>query len=282
MTNTLPEFKYTAQGKKVRIMGKLNSTEYIVQEVFVDDKGNEIPAGENFVTKNLLDAPAKSWQERQHEEWQDKIKRKEREYEELCKKIDRKKIDLDVIEAKAYQANCTLKSLEGFDFTHFVRVFTGKINYVCSGGEVKTFDEEIVRKDHRYSREDFDGLRLITLCGGSAGNLVYRISEYGDGSGSSKNVIFVETIEEAYQYLIGYVRDNFINGTRNYSIKTYIERIKALGQPIPKDLIEYEINFRKNDLAERKAKLAENIERENQQLLKIEQSNENFIKEAGL
>ena len=39
MTNTLPEFKYTAQGKKVRIMGKLNSTEYIVQEVFVDDKG---------------------------------------------------------------------------------------------------------------------------------------------------------------------------------------------------------------------------------------------------
>ena len=54
MTNTLPEFKYTAQGKKVRIMGKLNSTEYIVQEVFVDDKGNEIPAGENFVTKNLF------------------------------------------------------------------------------------------------------------------------------------------------------------------------------------------------------------------------------------
>lgn len=60
MTNTLPEFKYTTQGKKVRIMGKLNSTEYIVQEVFVDDKGNEIHAGENFVTKNLLDAPAKS------------------------------------------------------------------------------------------------------------------------------------------------------------------------------------------------------------------------------
>ena len=72
------------------------------------------------------------------------------------------------------------------------------------------------------------------------------------------------------------------NMTQLDSIKTYIERIKALGQPIPKDLIEYEINFRKNDLAERKAKLAENIERENQQLLKIEQSNENFIKEAGL
>lgn len=281
MTNTLPQFKYTAQGKKVRIVGQLNSTEYIVQEIFVDDKGNEIPAGENFVTKNLLDSPSKSWQEKQHEEWQEKIKKKELLYGEIERKIDRKKTELDAIEAKAYQANCTLKSLEGFDFAHFVRVFTGKVNYVCTSGEVKTFDEEIVRKDRRYSREEFDGLRLISLCGGSDGNLVYRIHEYGDGSGSSKNVQFVETVEEATQYLVKYARDNYIMGNHKYSIKTYIDRIKALGQTVPSDLIEYEINFRKKDLAERKDKFAESQERESKLLNKIEQDINEFIKETS-
>lgn len=281
MSNILPQIKYTANGKKVRVVGQLNSTEYIVQEIFVDDKNNEIPAGENFVTKNLLDSPSKSWQEKHHEEWSEKVKSKEHIYEDMCSKIDRKKVELDAIEAKAYQANCTLKSLEGFDFSHFVRVFTGKVKYACSQGEVKTFDDEIIRTDRRYTQVDFDSLRLITLCGNTKGNLVYRISEYGDGSGSSKNTIFVETTEEAGQYLVDYARGNYINGNCKYSIKSYIERIKELGLTVPNDLIEYEIEFRKKDLAARKAKFAESTDRETERLNIIEQEVESFIKEAG-
>ena len=60
--------KYTTDGKKVAIVGKLNNTETIVQEIFVSENGSEIPAGENFVVKSLLDAPAKSWKESQIEQ----------------------------------------------------------------------------------------------------------------------------------------------------------------------------------------------------------------------
>jgi hypothetical protein len=44
------EIKFTADGKKVVVIGSLNSQEKIVQEIFVFD-GSEIPSGEHFVVK---------------------------------------------------------------------------------------------------------------------------------------------------------------------------------------------------------------------------------------
>ena len=48
------EIKYTKDGKKVAILGKLNDTTWIVQEIFILN-GQELPCGENFTTKTLLD-----------------------------------------------------------------------------------------------------------------------------------------------------------------------------------------------------------------------------------
>jgi len=41
--------KYTNDGKKVGIVGKLNAEQTIVQEIFITESGQEIPSGENFV-----------------------------------------------------------------------------------------------------------------------------------------------------------------------------------------------------------------------------------------
>jgi hypothetical protein len=49
--------KYTSDGKKVVIIGNLNSQEKIVQEIFIIN-GQEVPSGENFVVKSLHDFPA--------------------------------------------------------------------------------------------------------------------------------------------------------------------------------------------------------------------------------
>ena len=38
--------KYTTDGKKVVVIGDLNQTEKIVQEIYVTDDGCEIPQGE--------------------------------------------------------------------------------------------------------------------------------------------------------------------------------------------------------------------------------------------
>ena len=56
------EIKYTSDGKKVAVIGRLNNQEQIVQEVFVVD-GSEIPSGEHFVVKSLHDVPVLSWKE---------------------------------------------------------------------------------------------------------------------------------------------------------------------------------------------------------------------------
>lgn len=77
----MAEIKYTSDGRKVAIVGKLNNQETIVQEVFVTERGSEIPAGENFVVRSLLDEPAKSWQQNQKE-------RIEREYNAAKKSLE--------------------------------------------------------------------------------------------------------------------------------------------------------------------------------------------------
>ena len=55
--------KYTSDGKKVVVVGALNSKETIVQEVFVQGE-TEIPSGENFVVKSLHNSPSISWKEK--------------------------------------------------------------------------------------------------------------------------------------------------------------------------------------------------------------------------
>lgn len=57
------DIKYTKDGKKVVVIGKLNNSESIVQEIHITSDGTEIPAGDNFVASNLLNSPLKTWKE---------------------------------------------------------------------------------------------------------------------------------------------------------------------------------------------------------------------------
>ena len=47
----MTQFKYTTDNKKVIVVGKLNSQETIVQEIFISND-SEIPSGEHFVVKS--------------------------------------------------------------------------------------------------------------------------------------------------------------------------------------------------------------------------------------
>ena len=69
--------KYTSDGKKVAIVGKLNAQETIVQEVFVSGE-SEIPSGENFIVKSLHDNPVVSWKEKKTQEIEDNYKAAQR------------------------------------------------------------------------------------------------------------------------------------------------------------------------------------------------------------
>ena len=82
------EIKYTTDGKKVVVIGDLNQTEKIVQEIFVTEDGCEIPSGERFVVKSLLDKPSISWKEKTLLDLEARFESESKKWKELLSKLD--------------------------------------------------------------------------------------------------------------------------------------------------------------------------------------------------
>lgn len=226
----MSDIKYTPSGKKVRIVGKLNTTDFIVQEIYVDDAGNELPAGENFIEKSLLDIPAKTYQQRQNDILCEKHAKLEADIEALHIKHTKQKERLKAISEHAKQADCVLKNLEGFDFNKFCDVFTGQVKYaVENNSTIISFEDAVYKFESRFSDSRFDSIRLITLLGQSQGQLDYKVSYYSDGSGGGHNYKFTNTIEEAAQIVFD-------------TIDRKIENHNDISYCI-KDLIKHNINI---------------------------------------
>lgn len=197
------EIKYTTDGKKVVVIGSLNSQEKIVQEIFISN-GSEIPSGEHFVVKSLHDAPAISWKEKE-------TKRIESEYETTKFKYEN---DLKVLKARYNDSKNDFEektkylrktidkiSLQSFDMvTNFL---LGKFKYVLSIGYSYDLDEI---KDFKY-RYDGNKLKLISLMGADDGSFSFRLNDYSDGSGSGKSVLFFENEEDAVKKLSELIND---------------------------------------------------------------------------
>lgn len=184
MTETI---KYTSDGRKVIVVGKLNATQHIVQEIFVTN-GQEIPSGENFVVASLHDAPAESWKEKE-------LRELEQRYEKTRKDIKRRTDALNekirVAEEKAkHRASALLAFARNSDDSQLQRL------HAFLAGEVTHFfvnsyrpeivdwtDNKVYDTDSWYSRLRVDGMKLVSLLGNYEGKLSYRLHEYRDGSG---------------------------------------------------------------------------------------------------
>lgn len=193
----MAEIKYTTDGKKVVVIGNLNSQEKIVQEIFVSGD-TEIPGGENFVVKSLLDVPAESWKEKKlreiEERYERDVKRIEKESEELNRRFSNKS---EAIKAKI-QALSKLDSVMSEDsFSQLADFLSGSCEYVVVDNygsiSIEKYDDAIQSKDFGRFKE----LRLASIFGRTDGSLDYRINEYYDGSGSWKKVIPCSNKEDA-------------------------------------------------------------------------------------
>lgn len=86
-----------------------------------------------------------------------------------------------------------LRNLRDFidgKITHFV------MTAQYGGTQIKTFDEALKR--------EYDGkpcLRLLSLYGESGGKIVWKISEYQDGSGSKSNAVPCTSLEDAQKIM---------------------------------------------------------------------------------
>ena len=195
------ETKYTSDGRKVIVVGKLNSEQHIVQEIFVCD-GQEVPSGENFVVSSLHDAPAESWKEKNLRELEERYD-KQRKSIEARIDSDHKRLDIAQTKskerAKAILAFARNSDNEQLQLLH--AFMAGEITHFF----IENYSPEIVSWDDNqpyvtdswYGRLKIEGVKLITLFGSSEGKLDYRISQYGDGSGGGGKVIPCRNYEEA-------------------------------------------------------------------------------------
>lgn len=209
------KFKYTTDGKKVVIIGDLNQTEKIVQEVFVTEDGAEIPQGERFVEKNLLDNPAKSWKiielekmeviyEKEKDQWDLKLK----------KVIEEKELTYKSLSARVEWLRQVAKEPRDESFKTIINLLADFISPTEKWVFVKgyfdwvltKFDEDGINKglenyDRSYGTIRFDTMRLLSLFGDSKGDLTFKINDYSDGSGSDKPVYFFKSKGDALFFM---------------------------------------------------------------------------------
>ncbi len=218
------ETKYTKDGKKVVVLGKLNSEEYIVQEIFVS-AGQEIPGGENFVTKGLLDAPAESWKDKslreKEESYNLRIKELERDYKKIANLLIANKSKASLLSSALFEfANGTnheeeIKTLRAFlsgEITHF---FMDDHNPRIAAWN----DDKMFVTDIYYNQRKIESMRLVSLYGSSKGALNYKLNCWGDGSETNTNVFPFTSYDAALahaQSTCDQEANDFVSGDSRY------------------------------------------------------------------
>lgn len=267
----MPQIKYTSDGKKVAVIGKLNAEQTIVQEIFVS-AGQEIPSGENFVVKSLHDQPSESWKEKN-------LRELEQRYETTKKKLEdslsaqEKSLELARSKAK-HHADALLAfavKAEASQLETLVKFLSGEITHVYKAGyypeifewaeDNDSFDCE---NDSWSRRVKVDGLKLVSLYGYSDGNLGYRIHTYRDGSGGSATIYPATSYKEALAWAQAdfdkQCADYLADTSRSLGLETW-KKIEGIVTP-PEVVEKYE--------AERTKSKRERIEKLRVELEKLE------------
>lgn len=193
------EYKFLSDGRKVAVVGQINSTEYVVQEIFITADGDEIPSGEKFTTKSLHEKPVESYHVRQERLLKGRITSLESKEVEISKRIQEKEYLLKA-RADMLANSPELKDIVGGDTAMLSMFITGTIEYVVR--DSYRIEAPVPMKDIAIYWDDwygkkYNGLKLFSVFGDSQGNIDYRINQYNDGSGSWEKIYVFRTYDEA-------------------------------------------------------------------------------------
>jgi hypothetical protein len=257
--------KYTQDNKKVHVVSQLNSNQSIVQEVFVDNSGNEVLAGEQFVvnTSSLTDDSGLiTWKESKLKEleqsyesrkthWINSINEMERTLSETYEKANIKlNYLLDFIE------NSDVKELQTLN-----NFLTGKITHYYMKGHspaIYSFEDKNSYK-HDLNSKRIDGIKLLSLFGDSKGYLSYRLNRYRDGSGGWIEIVPACSYQEALSYAQEDLNEQcerwLDEKWENFHRPDFTQWLKIKGIVIPKEAAEKYNEIRKAQDLERIEKL---------------------------
>jgi hypothetical protein len=232
----MSEYKYTKDGKKVAVIGKLNNEEWIVQEIFVSN-GKEYPAGENFVEKTLLDEPVETYQSRQAKVTEDRLKKLKDQIEKMEKEtsiIRRKRETAQLIN----RATEKYQNIDPEQLELFFAFISGEITHLIiekyQDYEIVSLIDGVEATDSWHGRISSEGLRLVSLFGCNESGerykkdrtfrLDWRINRYRDGSGNWADIWPCNSLEDAAQKLDEILSDKdacekYIDLKKKYRLK---------------------------------------------------------------
>lgn len=205
--------KFTTDGRKVVIVGNLNSQEIIVQEVFVSANGAEIPSGENFVVKSLHDEPVKSW----------KIKNVEDEEKDVSSRMAEVNHTKEAIKHEQKRLNAIFSALKKYKTEDQFYPAIDTIAQFMTGGITHLVETEWNCRILDFSKaispgvHDSGDLKLVSLFGGSNGDVTWRLHTYSDHSGGSKTVVPATSYAHAVSIVSDYV--NAKEKVSSYDVK---------------------------------------------------------------
>lgn len=221
------EIKFTSDGKKVVVIGSLNSLEKIVQEIFIVD-GSEIPSGEHFVVKSLHDSPAVSWKESDLKKLEERYEKERRSYnDEIEKQYKNYRHKSNELRAKLSYIGLALKNANENSFNTLVDFICGDINFIV----VDHYDLALLPMD-KFNEMYEDKLRLMSIFGKDDGSFTYGVGDYYDYSGGNKKFYPFKTHEEAVEkfkelLLSKNVSEQNIKLAKEYGISYPTEKIEA-------------------------------------------------------
>ena len=244
-----------ANNHKVQIVEVDGNGGGIVQEIHVDDEGNEFPAGPTRFEKKLVCEleGALTWYGRQ-------TKLEEERHNTLKAKLEGLRRDINIqIEANTEHLR-NLRQVAGLeDLSVLDRVLdflAGDIRWIVEldyDYKITKFMDAITNTDS-WSFRRYDGLKLMTLVGGRANGkktLNWNLNLYYDGSGCNTTVIPCKTKKEALATVQSYINNLLAEGK---DIK--LESALALGCKVPTEYIQKRIKKAQDDhakiLADRK------------------------------
>jgi hypothetical protein len=218
--------------KKVLVIAQVNKSQSIVQEIFVDESGKEIPHGENMVvqTSLLSDNPLSSWGAVNLEKYK---KDYEDEKRSLTRKIEEQRRLLGIEYDKVYHMTKSVQQM-GSELsrewrTAFIRILDfmcGRINWIVyeernSVPSVIPFDDFQDRYMYLYDR-GIDGVKLLTIFGSAGIGKEGRGLKFILNDGSGKEVFIFneehEAIEKAKEMIASkkYINEGLIEAAKKY------------------------------------------------------------------
>lgn len=241
----MSDLKFLSDGRKVSVIGKINKTEFIVQEIFVTESGDEIPSGENFTAKSLHDTPVQSYKEKEAIKVEARLEKAKQEEEFLNKEIKvlsgKRSGYADILKQNAK----FLQLFGEYDNDYLADVLMGNIKYCVKESygwyNVSTFEDNLFSWGYGYDAESYKGLNMMQVFALTSSDYVSNrkcrvsISRYPEGSGSDSDYKFFKDKSDLEDYLLDEYYKQFKEG--NLTLKI----IKDLQQWIHIDDVDIEI-----------------------------------------